>query len=251
MLRSLDHLLGYRIAAVNGGVGTLADLFFVDDSWMVRYLLVAAGGWLNRKTVLLSASAIGDVCDANHEICVELTREMVLTSPGVDSDRPVSRQKEILLSRHYGWKPYWTPDPFLGLALPSERMQWEGELEGSNPHLRSFREVTTYVVEGAGARGHLVDMIAREPGWNIDSLVVSSPRDRVSGLKLLAAGQVREIDWTNRMVHAAYEPAALPPFDPAAPVNPRRVAEYFDYHGLPHHATLLPEKEEQLHAAHD
>jgi hypothetical protein len=44
-------------------------------------------------------------CD---QFSVRLTMQQVKNSPGVDTDRPVSRQMEANTYDYYGWNPYWS-----------------------------------------------------------------------------------------------------------------------------------------------
>jgi hypothetical protein len=247
MLRSLENLLGYQIAATDGTMGTITDFLFLDYAWAVRYLVVDAGGWLNQRHVLLSTGVGNDVVDSKSEVQVGLTRELVSASPDVDSDKSVTRQNEILLADHYGWKPYWITDPFLGVNVPSDRMEIQDRLEDSNPHLRSLREITSYTIEGNGPTGFLTDVIANDLDWSITGLVVARSRARTGNARLAPPQGVREIDWTNRMMRIPREPdeAPWPPFDPGVPVNARRVVRHFDYLGRLHHITMLPEKAER------
>lgn len=238
MRRSLENLLGHQISATNGAMGTVADFLFLDDAWKVRYVVVAAGGWMNRREVLISTDAVREIVDAASELRVEMTREVVYASPDIDTDKPVTRQKEILLADHYGWKPYWHSDPFLGVDLPSERIDIDEQLEGSNPHLRSFREITAYAAEG---NGRVADLIVDDLDWRMVGLVLSKGG---GDMRILRPRMVREIDWTNRVIRHDAQ-GVLPPFDPSAAVNPRRVVRHFDYRGLLHHTTVLPEDTER------
>lgn len=243
MIRSLENLIGYRIVAANGEIGTVEDFYFEDDGWLLRYVVVAAGGWLNRRHVLLSTEVVGEISDPKREMNVKLTKESVYASPDTESDKPVTRQKEILLAEHYGWKPYWTPDPFLGVALPSERMEIDAALPGANPHLRSFRELTTYAASGLGMNMFILDMIANDSTGKVESLVVAPGRGHNVQANLIPVDRVIRIDWTNRQVELKGDASTvMTAFDPAAGVNPRRTAQYFDYLGHLHHATLLNEE---------
>jgi hypothetical protein len=248
MLRSLENMLGYQIAARNGYIGTLEDFFYLDDSWTIRYLIIAAGGWLNRKQVLLSTSIVQEISDAAREVRVGLTKEQVYSSPDIDTDKPVTRQKELLLAEHYGWEHNWKPEQPLGSDLQPVRMEIEGHLEGSNPHLRSFRELTTYSTAENESIGYVVDAIANDLGWGIPSIVVSKSRDVAIDAVLVPAGRVRNIDWTNRTIQFDLEDGAhkaFPPFVPHAPVNQRRIVKVFDYCGRLQHSSLIPECEQR------
>lgn len=89
MLCSLENLLGYQILATNGPIGTVADFLLLDGPWRVCYLAVTAGGWLDRRKVLLSAGDVRQVNHARKQVHVRLTRELVYGSPSVgDGDHP-------------------------------------------------------------------------------------------------------------------------------------------------------------------
>jgi hypothetical protein len=59
MLRSLNDLEGYAIGATDGIVGQVKDLYFDDQAWVIRYLVVDTGPWLLSRKVLISPIAIG------------------------------------------------------------------------------------------------------------------------------------------------------------------------------------------------
>lgn len=243
MIRSLENLTGYRLVATDGDIGTVEDFYFDDDTWLLRYVVVAAGGWLNRRNVLLSMDVAAEISDRKREMHVKLTKESVQASPDTETNKPVTRQKEILLAEHYGWKPYWTPDPFFGVGVPSERMEIDAVLPGADPHLRSFREVTTYVASGSGAEMFVLDMIANDSAGKVESLVVAPGRGHHVQANLIPVDRVSRIDWTNRLVGLKGDAnAVMTPFDPSAGVNALRTAQYFDYLGRLHHTALLGEE---------
>jgi hypothetical protein len=43
MLRGISDLKRFTIAATDGNLGSVSDLYFDDRSWAVRYLVVDAG----------------------------------------------------------------------------------------------------------------------------------------------------------------------------------------------------------------
>jgi sporulation protein YlmC with PRC-barrel domain len=53
MLRSVSDLKHVTITAMDGGLGSVSDLYFDDRSWAVRYLVVEAGTWLPSGRVLV------------------------------------------------------------------------------------------------------------------------------------------------------------------------------------------------------
>ena len=243
MLRSLENLLGYRITGSDGDMGNLEDFLFVDDDWKVRYLAVATGSWLDRRQVLLSPESVWQIVDSKREVFVGLTRELVYSSPRADSDKPVSRQKEILLAQHYGWQPYWTPDSLLGAPLVNTRLDVEAELEGCNPHLRSFREISTYAVWESQPLGLVTDFISNDFDWQIHGIVMTKGSKRHGTPVLVPPDWVQQIDWKNRALRTAErgsQIADFPPFDFSAAINRGRIVRYFDYYGRLHHSVVDP-----------
>ena len=164
MLHSFAHLRGFTIHASDGEIGWLRDVYFDDQSTLIRYFVVDTGTWLSGKRVLLAPAAVGGVDPDLEEIVTGLTRQQVEDSPASDLDQPVSRQQETALHAYFGWEPYWAVPPlagslapYWGTAVPAAvrvppdedpvaREVAAREREERDPHLRSAREVEGYHV---------------------------------------------------------------------------------------------------------
>ena len=94
MLRTMKDLEGYAIQATDGHIGHLKDVYFDDQRWIVRYLVVETGHWLASRKVLISPFAIGRPDWTGKVLPVSITKEQVKNSPDIDTDKPVSRQHE-------------------------------------------------------------------------------------------------------------------------------------------------------------
>jgi len=122
------------------------------------------------------------------------------------------------------------------------------ELAGSDPHLRSYREISSYELSGNSRLGRITDVIVNDSTWRVDGLVALHNNERDGEAIIVSPRGVRGIDWTNRQIQLAPETAEfglMAPFSSRAPVNPRTVAQYFDYCGQLHHTDLLPEQNER------
>lgn len=53
-LRKLKDLSDFALQARDGEIGKFKDVYFDDESWVVRYLIVRTGGWLTGREVLIS-----------------------------------------------------------------------------------------------------------------------------------------------------------------------------------------------------
>ncbi|MFY9802053.1 MAG: PRC-barrel domain-containing protein [Candidatus Acidiferrales bacterium] len=109
-LRSAREVTGYHIKASDGEIGHLADFLFDDETWEIRYAIIAAHNWWPGKKVLLRPQWIKRVSSSAREIDIKMSRDAIRKSPKWDPNRPVSREYELRLHTHYGYPPYWTPD---------------------------------------------------------------------------------------------------------------------------------------------
>jgi hypothetical protein len=108
MLNSIKKLSGCRILATDGEVGAVAEaVYFDDEQWVLRYLVVDTRAWLRGRRVLISPYAVTFIDWEARTIAVNLTRTQVEHSPDIDTHQPVSRQKEAEYHRYYGYPQYW------------------------------------------------------------------------------------------------------------------------------------------------
>jgi len=214
MLINAHKMKGAAIIARDGAIGEVDDLYFDDEKWTVRYLVVNTGAWLFRRDVLVSPISIENVDEANNQVIVNLTRDQVKDSPDIDTQRPVSRQHESAFMDYYGYPYYWggpylwgdsafpatlamppAVEPQMAAAAATARRR---ESEDSNDeHLRSVNEVRGYHIEAAdGEIGHVDDFIIDDKDWAIRSIVIKTG-GWLSGRKTLVSPQsIEGISWT-------------------------------------------------------
>lgn len=166
MLHQVKNLQGDAVVAKDGPLGELKDLYFDDERWGVRYLVVDTGRWLPGRKVLISPASVDNKASTEEEIKVALTREQVEHAPGIDADKPVSRQYEEAHARYYGYSEYWFAAGMAGVgAVPPPPPELkEAERKAEQPHLRSSAEVIGYGIEAAdGAAGRIDDFMVDFP----------------------------------------------------------------------------------------
>jgi hypothetical protein len=206
---------------------------------------VDTGGWLSGRRVLICPEAMGEPNWIKRVIPVSLTKQQVEESPGVDSDKPVSRQEEQALAEYYAWPAYWGPvavpavgamPPAAVVAKPPEAEEAPAEPLG-DPKLRSIKEVLGYHIHAAdGQIGHVEDFIADTSSWVLRYLVVDT-RNWLPGKKVLIAPPwIDRISWADRRVHVCLDRRAVegaPMFHPEAPINREYEVLLYDYYGVP------------------
>jgi uncharacterized protein YrrD len=228
MLLSTEILRDLELAATDGNVGTVEDVYFDDHRWVVRYLVVETGGWLSGRKVLISPHAVHDIDPARSVVRTELTRERVEKSPPIDADRPVSRQHEIEFAQYYGSPAYWSTPALLGaemgiLPAPLEPPVPSSRQEQGDPHLRSCNEVTGYAVAARdGDIGHVEQLLFDSENWAIRYLVIDTGKWWPGRKVLISPRWVDWFDWSREKVlltNSRTEVEASPEYDPAEPTG--------------------------------
>ena len=107
MLHTIKELERYAIHATDGGIGHVRGVYFDDESWVIRYLVVDTGGWFANRKVLVSPMSVVHVDRLERTLSVSITRQQVKDSPDIDTDKPISRQHESGYLGYYGYPDYW------------------------------------------------------------------------------------------------------------------------------------------------
>ena len=252
MLSAASGLNGLSIAAVDGDIGSIRDLYFDDIRWTVRYLVVDTGSWLPGRQVLISPLSVRGERLAD-KVPVNLSREQVENSPPVDADKPVDRQQEEALARYYNHRHYWegpyrwgllaypgmdsTPIPFLATGVVEEMDARDRESPKGDPYLRSVRDVTGYYIAASdGDIGHVEEFLIDDQAWAIRYLVVDT-RNWWPGKKVaLSPEWIKSVDWSESKVHVGLrqeEIKAAPEYDPSRPFERAHETRLFEHHGRP------------------
>jgi hypothetical protein len=94
-----DAPLGSEVDDVRGSqVGRVHGAFVDANSGEPTWLIVAIG----RRRPKLVAVPIGETAAAAGRVWVAQEREVLRSAPGVDPTRPLLREHELTICRHYG-----------------------------------------------------------------------------------------------------------------------------------------------------
>ena len=107
MLLTFQNVLDTPVDGKEGNIGSLQDLLFEHRSWHVRYLVVDTGSLFGKRQILLVPGILTRVDGDGTGLTIPVTRGQANAAPDIDERRPLSRQKEYELARHFGWQPYW------------------------------------------------------------------------------------------------------------------------------------------------
>lgn len=209
MLRRVRDLYGCTVRASDGDAGKVHDLYFDDQDWGVRYLVVDTGWWVFSRRVLISPVALRSPRWERQVVPVALSREDVRNSPVIDVHKPVSQQQ--LLELQCRRLASWPRSPLLGTGIvdvypmlsagpeagEDETASGDGATEKGrhDPHLRSTREVIGYHIQAKdGEIGHVEDFLVSERDWLIRYVLVDT-RNWLPGREVVVGPQwVEEVD---------------------------------------------------------
>jgi len=241
MLRSVKSMIGYKIGATDDTIGKVDNFLFHDSSWIIRYLVVETGKWLSGRKVLISPVSVEQPVTEIKMLPVNLTREQVKNSPDIDTDKPISRQAEIELYKHYDWTPYWNAGGFAAPVMePSSEQKEQAAVaakEKVDSLLRSTNEVVGYRIHAIdGDIGHVEDFVLEDESWIIRYLVVDT-RNWLPGRSVLISPQwIEKISWSDSKVWIDLLKDQIknsPRYDPAAPINQEYETRLYDFYGRP------------------
>ena len=218
-LRTGSQFRQATVEAEDGEIGSLHDIYFDDQTWAIRYLVIDTAKWLFGRKVLISPEAMDTRDGDATRIQLSLTREQIKNSPSRDTDPPVSKQYEGVLQSYYGWGAAATQPTAVigapmvigssyGVAVPPVPM-----VENPPPpeheydeHLRSMKEVIGYQVQRREEDvGEVTDFAFHGFDARVHSLVVR-PRKGDSQTLLIPVRQVSGIDWTSATVQISHRP---------------------------------------------
>jgi hypothetical protein len=269
MLLTTEELQKFTIGATDGDVGSVDDLYFDDESWTVRYLVVDTGTWLPGRRVLVSPMSVRQAKWSERRLLVGLTRDQIGHCPDIDTTRPISREHELAYAGHYGLAPYWagphrwgalpypidllTPglpepagDPETARAFRLERLENVGpehsewryfHEEHGDDHLRSVRDVLGYYIQATdGDIGHVKDFLVDDRTWAIRYMIVDT-RNWLPGRKVLIAPEwISHLSWTDSTVHVSMTREQIrnsPEYDPSRPIERDEELRLYEYYGRP------------------
>jgi uncharacterized protein YrrD len=222
MLHAAKDLLEYSVHADGDAVGSVHDLYFDEQRWFVRYLLVSAGERRPARRVLLPPGLVEEIDDGSMFLHAGSYTAHIENAPrrrrGPSGGRPAG-----------GRTPRGGPSP--------------GRSPGSDPEplrrnpLRSAREVEGYRVRSLdGEIGHVEDLVVDDEEWDVRYVVVDT-RNWLPGKKVLASSRwvsgVSRADAEVRVDVDSIEVKEAPALAPDAPIDRGYEEKLHRHYGRP------------------
>jgi uncharacterized protein YrrD len=252
MLHNLGTLTKSAVQADDGAIGKVTEVFFDDAAWVVRYLVVDTGPWLNQRKVLISPYAVRQPVDVAEGLSLALSRQQVRDSPDIDTHQPVSRQHEEDYLRYYAYPEYWGGvgmwgsgarpllPPYLSTdqAVAADQALQASDAQAADPHLRSSAEVAGYDIQASdGSIGHVEDFIIDDETFALRYLVVDTRNWWPGGAKVLVSTRwIDRIVWGDDAVYMRLTRAQIresPPYEVGMPLQRAYEAQVHAAHERP------------------
>lgn len=240
MLRSMHELENYAIGATDGEIGHVTDLFFDDDMWTIRYLVVETGSWLLTRKVLISPFSLMEADWQHKRLPVRITRDQVRDSPDIDTQKPVSRQQEVFYADYYDYPYYWGGTGLWGdgmyipMAVPNASRVASTANGLDDPHLRSCQSVMGHHVHASdGDIGHVQGMLVDEESWAIRFLVVDTSNWWLGHQVLIAPSWISELSWSKSQVSVTMtreQVQSSPRFDSTEQLNRQQEMDLYRHY---------------------
>jgi len=240
MLRSVKDLKGIKVSARDGDLGEVDYVYFDDDRWGVRYLVVETGEWKIGRRVLISPYSVSDMDPSANVVYVDLTQQQVREGPNIDALTSVSRQHETELLNYYGYPLYWvgpalwgvSSRPTVGLANtpPGLELKTRGYFvlhpgtSHADFHLRIADTSSYFQVKAAdGEIGHVTDFVFDDEEWAIRYLTVDTRNWWTGGREVLLSTQwIDQLDSVESTISTTLTCDAVrrsPAYDDTIPLN--------------------------------
>jgi hypothetical protein len=106
-LRSVRAITGYHVEAKDGPTGHIRDLVVDDETWVIRYMVIATANWWPSKSVLISPQWATHISWDERKVDLGIRRETIKAGPEWSATYPVDAGYAEELARHYAGIPGW------------------------------------------------------------------------------------------------------------------------------------------------
>jgi len=243
MIRSAKELEKYSLQAQDGEIGKVKGLYFDEQEWSIRYLVVETESFFNSRKVLISPRSILGSEWLNESLNVDLTREQIRNSPEIDTGQRVARRQELALNDYYGWPHYWGAPMIAGggavlihpIPVEVNSREERSTVDLDQSALRTTHEAMGYDIEATdGSIGHAEDFLFDDQSWQISHLVIDT-RNWWPGKKVLISPRwISDIQWDAARVVVDLTREAIkasPEYDPSAPLGPDYIDRLHGHYG--------------------
>ncbi|WP_416149261.1 PRC-barrel domain-containing protein [Salipaludibacillus sp. HK11] len=202
MLLHYSWLTSYTVFGNDGAFGQVEDVYFDEEMWTVRYIVIKTGATFLSAKLFVSPVSIDKIDHVNETIRLSISKDEAKKAPDF-GEEPVSRKREHDFSLYYRMNPYWIGSGVWGSANTAREMSQqevqvtEETMEDDNPRVHEARHVTRYeLAVNDGTFGKIDDLLVDESSFRINYFIADTKKWLPGGKKVLISPQwIKEIEW--------------------------------------------------------
>jgi sporulation protein YlmC with PRC-barrel domain len=242
MLKKLSQMINFEILEMEGNhksIGNVSDVYFDEEKWVLRYLVVDTGTWLSENLTLLSPYNVVEVDWNKEKILVDLSRKQIEDGPKAFLNKTPTRNYELRYNSYYGIPNYWGnssygieidglwagglyPQKTENLETYNSNMDYESK---EDQHLHSTNDILNFHIQAADEEvfGIISDFIIDDSTWGLRYILINTHKFWPGGKKILFAPEwVERFDWEHRFLVTNFHQKVIesfPEYDPEIPVE--------------------------------
>ena len=225
MLRDLNKIKDCVVQGTDGIIGTVADVYFNDQTWKIHYLAADTGNWLQGRHVLIATESLLEPKMEESSFPALVSKAQVEGAPEFEIEKPFSWQKEREICAYYRWSTYYPLDE-------RELTVFPGILTSANG-LQDFSLLAT-----DGEIGKIIDFILDDANWTVRYLVVDTAKWLAGKKVLMSPMWNKSINWADRMMIVDLSREQIeqsPEYDPLDPIERLYEVNLYKHYGKPHY----------------
>lgn len=202
MLLHYSWLTTYTVIGNDGEIGEVVDVYFDEEMWTVRYIVVKTGAKFLSEKLFVSPVSIDKIDHSDELIRLGITKDEAQNAPD-PGDEPVNRKYELDFSLYNKINPYWIGSGAWGTANTAREMAQqevqilESDLEEDESHVHEAKQVTKYELAVTdGSFGKIDDLLIDESSFKIKYFIADTRKWLPGGKKVLISPQwIEGIEW--------------------------------------------------------
>ncbi|RPI22243.1 MAG: PRC-barrel domain containing protein [Acidobacteria bacterium] len=146
-------------------VGKVDDLWFDDEKWMTRYLVLRTGTWLISRQIVIPPETVARVDWQARTVAISLNCEEIREAPTIESAKPSGKQG--------GANPFRSANDVIGCRV----------------HARD------------GDVGYVEDLVISDRDWAVDALVVDTSKWPGGENLVVSPYRIARFGWDERKAY--------------------------------------------------
>ncbi|WP_454062418.1 PRC-barrel domain-containing protein [Candidatus Nitrospira salsa] len=223
MLQDFNKMKTYVVEGTDGTIGTVADVYFNDQTWNVQYVAVNTGNWLEGRHLLIAKECLSALKRETSAYPASVSHAQAKASPEFEINQPLSWGKEREICSFYRWSAYYPINE-------NEMSVFPGILTSTNG-LKDFS-----LLANDGEIGKVVNFIVDDTDLLLRYFVVDTAKWLAGRKVLISPMWGKSINWTEQLIEVDVSKESIqesPEYDPLVPIDQVYEVGLYEHYGKP------------------